>query len=89
MTQNWVERSVGELVASLASRVPTLCACEQCRADVVLLALNQARPRYAADATLGGAVTRVELDSDQARTELTVLVLEAMRQVAANPRHPR
>ncbi|HET6681713.1 MAG TPA: late competence development ComFB family protein [Gemmatimonadaceae bacterium] len=63
------------------------CACEQCRDDAIAHALNKARPRYVGSATLGAAVTRVNLDSDQARAELSVLVLDAMRRVNENPRH--
>jgi hypothetical protein len=89
MTMNWVEQTVTELAESLRPLVADLCDCAECRGDVVLRALNQARPRYATSSTVGGAVTRVELAGDQARAELTVLVLDAMRQVAANPRHAR
>jgi hypothetical protein len=89
MTMNWVEQTVTGLAESLRPMVAGLCDCAECRDDVLLRALNQARPRYAASASVGGAVTRVELAGDQARAELTVLVLDAMRQVAANPRHER
>ena len=36
---------------------------------------------------LGEVVTGVQLSYDQARAELTVLLFEAMRKVAASPRH--
>ena len=62
------------------------CPCAQCRDDVIVHALNHARPRYIGS-PIGAAVTRVGLERAQARAEIAVLVLDAMRRVQANPRH--
>jgi hypothetical protein len=88
MTRNWAEGIVRELLVTLAPSVPSFCTCAQCTDDVLLYVLNHVRPRYAAEGSVGGVVTRTTLDSDQERTELTVAVLQGMRQVAAAPRHP-
>lgn len=84
--RNRVETLLGELYEELRRTNPEGCGCERCRADVLTFALNQARPRYAGTAT-GQALISVDLQRDQTRAELAVIVLEAMRRVAANPRH--
>ena len=48
------------------------------------MAMNQAHPRYVVGDPLGAAVTRVALDRRQLRAELSVIVLDAMRRVAAD-----
>ena len=50
----------------------------------MLLAMNNARPRYVGEAPLGAAVTRVALAQDGAKAEIAVLVMEAMKKVAVS-----
>jgi competence protein ComFB len=84
--KNRVETAILMLYDELRSGDPESCDCERCRDDVVTYALNQAKPRYGDTAT-GQALISVDLQRDQTRAELAVIVLEAMRVVAANPRH--
>jgi competence protein ComFB len=81
-----LERAVRELHAALAETHPEFCACAQCADDVAALVMNQTRPRYTTTG-LGWAVENANLDSDQTRAELSVLVFDAMRRVAEEPRH--
>lgn len=81
-----LERAVRELHASLATQHPAICSCSQCADDVVALVMNQTRPRFTTTG-LGWAVEAAALDTDQARAELSVLVFDAMRRVAQQPRH--
>lgn len=81
-----LERVVRELHASLATQHPEFCSCEQCTDDVAALVMNQTRPRFTTTG-LGWAVEAANLDTDQARAELSVLVFDAMRRVAEQPRH--
>jgi hypothetical protein len=53
------------------------------------MAMNQAHPRYVVGDPLGSAVTRVALARRQLQAELSVIVLDAIRRVAAAPRHPK
>lgn len=85
---NALEEVIGEVFDQVALGGARFCDCLQCRDDVITLALNQARPRYVSRSLIGSAVTRVALSHEQARAELAVVVLEAMRRVAARPRHP-
>ncbi|HWP03184.1 MAG TPA: late competence development ComFB family protein [Gemmatimonadaceae bacterium] len=85
--QNLLEEAVVETFKQLRAAEPGFCHCAQCHDDVVAHVLNKARPRYTSGSTLGAAVTRVSLAQQQARAEIAVLVLEAMRRVQRNPRH--
>ena len=81
-----LERVVRELHATLVSQHAEFCSCEQCTDDVAAMVMNQTRPRYTTTG-LGWAVEAASLDTDQARAELSVLVFDAMRRVAEQPRH--
>jgi competence protein ComFB len=91
--KNLLEGAVKEVYDELRSRGSppggaTFCGCEQCQDDVLSFALNHLRPRYAGGTREGVAVTSVDLQRDQIRAELMVAVLDAMRRVRNNPRHP-
>jgi competence protein ComFB len=86
--KNLLEGAVKEIYDELRSRDAAFCGCKQCEEDVLSLALNHLRPRYAGGTREGVAVTSVDLQRDQTRAELMVAVLDAMRRVANNPRHP-
>jgi competence protein ComFB len=81
-----LERVVRELHANLTELHPEFCSCEQCADDVVALVMNQTRPRYTTTG-LGWAVEAADLETDQVRAELSVLVFDAMHRVAEQPRH--
>ena len=85
--QNALEEVVRTVHEQLLRSHPEFCACEKCRDDVLTLALNQLKPRYVVGDPLGAAITRVLLEQDQAKTEATIAVFDAMKRVAANPRH--
>ena len=86
---NVLEGVIRALRDELLARYTQYCSCEQCRDDVLAYALNHTRPKYVTGSRpLGNAVTAADLALDQSRAELTVIVLEGMRRVAANPRHP-
>ena len=86
--KNLLEGAVREVYEELRSRDASFCGCEHCEDDVMAFALNHLRPRYAGGTLEGVAVTSVDLQRDQPRAELMVAVLDAMRRVANNPRHP-
>jgi competence protein ComFB len=84
---NALEEVVLSTFRALREQDADFCRCQQCEDDVVLLAMNQAKPRYIGEAPLGAAVTRVALAQDGAKAEIAVLVMDAMKKVAAKPRH--
>jgi competence protein ComFB len=81
-----LERAVRDVHAKLTEAHTEFCACEQCADDVVAMVMNQIRPRYTTTG-LGYAVESADLDTDQVRAQLSVLVFEAMNRVAEQPRH--
>ena len=86
--KNLLEGAVKDIYADLRSQDASFCGCAQCEDDVLAFALNHLRPRYAGGTREGVAVTSVDLQRDQTRAELMVAVLDAMRRVSNNPRHP-
>ena len=86
--KNLLEGAVKDVYDELRSRDAAFCGCAHCEDDVLAFALNHLRPRYAGGTREGVAVTSVDLQRDQTRAELMVAVLDAMRRVANNPRHP-
>jgi competence protein ComFB len=83
-----LERAVRETHSKLTEQHAEFCACEQCADDVVAFVMNQTRPRYTTTG-LGWAVEAADLDTDQVRAELAVLVFDAMNRVSEQPRHDR
>jgi hypothetical protein len=86
---NILEAAARDAYDEIRSAEPGFCGCQRCRDDVQALVLNQAHPRYVVGDPLGEAVTRAALSRRQLKVELTVIVLEAMRRVAASPHHSR
>ena len=84
--KNVSERAVRSVYDALRSKHAEFCSCARCQEDVMSLALNHTKPRYVTE-PIGEVVTGVNLSLDQMRAELTVIVFDAMRKVAANPRH--
>lgn len=85
--RNALEEITDEEFTRLRALDAEFCACAQCRDDVITRALNKIRPRYVSGAPIGAAVTRAALAHHQVRTELAVVLLDAMRVVRAQPRH--
>ena len=85
--KNALEEIASDVFDELRRRHAGFCMCLQCRDDVITAALNKIRPRYISGSPIGSAVTRVALSHRQARAELAVVMLDAMRLVSARPRH--
>ncbi|MGQ0539726.1 MAG: late competence development ComFB family protein [Gemmatimonadaceae bacterium] len=87
---NAIEEVVREVYAQVREREAkagaVFCSCPRCNDDVLRHTMNHLRPRYVGS-TVGSAVTRVSLSSEQTRAEVAVVVLDAMRRVSRNPRH--
>lgn len=86
--KNLLEDAVADAYDNIRRRSPDFCGCAKCRDDVLSLALNHTTPRYATgDPPIGAALSRLELQSEQGRAKVITVVLDAMKRVAANPRH--
>ena len=87
--KNLLEGTIASVYADMLSQNPGSCDCENCRTDVMAFTLNAARPRYGGGADVGHALMTLDLQKDQTRATIAVLVLDAMRRVAASPRHEK
>ena len=85
--KNLLEGTVVALYDELRVQNPEVCACDNCRTDVIAYALNAARPRYSGGTDVGQALVLFDLQRDQTRAALAVIVRDAMRRLAVNPRH--
>lgn len=83
--QNLVENHVAHTYGQLKGHFPGFCGCEICRLDVMVYALNRLPPRYVIGHS-GSVVTEIDLERDQNRAAIDVMVLEGLRKVAAAPR---
>lgn len=82
---NRVEDHVREAYARIVGHFPEFCACDLCRLDVLVYALNRLPPRYVIGRE-GTVVTDVNLDKDQNRAAIEVSVMEGIRKVNLAPR---
>jgi competence protein ComFB len=87
--KNFLEGAIHELYRELIERFPDACRCDRCEADSVTFALNHLPPRYTVEENPGRTLVSVDLQREATRAALAVTVMEAIRVVASNPRHPR
>ena len=87
--KNLQEDAIRHRYEELKSTMPEFCGCSMCEDDVLVYALNRLAPRYVAQPA-GEVITTVSLESEQLKADMSVVILEAMRRVAAEPRpgHP-
>jgi competence protein ComFB len=83
--KNLVEDHVNAAYEMLRSHFPAFCGCELCREDVLTFALNRLPPRYVARRE-GSVVTEVNLEKEQSRAAIEVVVMEALRKISVAPR---
>lgn len=62
------------------------CACEKCRADVMVLALNNLPPRYVSTVS-GDVFSHFEMVTQQPQTDIVAAIVNAIKVVSDNPRH--
>ena len=85
MIKNLVEDHVTGAYETLRSHFPAFCGCDLCREDVLTFALNRIPPRYVARRE-GSVVTEVNLEKEQSRAAIEVVVMEALRKISVAPR---
>jgi competence protein ComFB len=85
---NIMENFVYEMLETILKTKPEACDCEQCRADIAAMALNQLKPRYVAS-KIGDVFSRTEMLDSKMRAAILVTLTEATEKVASNPRHTK
>jgi hypothetical protein len=86
--KNLLESAVRGIYDRLVAQTPGACGCPECEQDVLAYVLNKTRPRYSGGTDTGAALIALDLQKDQTRAQLAVVVLDAIQRVASNPRHP-
>lgn len=69
----------------LRPQLPRFCGCDTCRGDVLVYTLNRLAPHYVSTRQ-GEVLTELNLESDQERAKLDVVLLEGFRRVGLAPR---
>lgn len=85
MIKNLVEDHVMAAYDTLRPHFPAYCGCELCRDDVLTFALNRVPPRYVSRRE-GAVVTEINLEQEQSRAAIEVVVMEALRKISVAPR---
>ncbi|HEX2778778.1 MAG TPA: late competence development ComFB family protein [Gemmatimonadaceae bacterium] len=85
--KNIAEEAIAEAYEKMRSQVAGFCGCAKCRDDAISHALNHIRPRYSTGQPPGSVISRLELTSESGQAQLIAVVLEAIKTVAAQPRH--
>ena len=85
MIKNLGEEHVLAAYDVLKAHVPNFCGCPVCRGDVLVYALNRVPARYVATRE-GSVVTELNLEKDQTRALIDVMMLEGFRKVSMAPR---
>jgi competence protein ComFB len=83
--KNLVEDHVLAAYDTLRPLFPAYCGCGLCRDDVLTFALNRVPPRYVSRRE-GAVVTEVNLEKEQSRAAIEVVVMEALRKISVAPR---
>ena len=81
---NILEKIVADKVDSILPTMEGVCACKQCRADIICLSLNGLPPRYVVH-RMGEILGMAEIETLQKKTEIVTTILRSARQVAENP----
>jgi hypothetical protein len=86
--KNLLEDTVVGIYQDLIAKISGACSCASCKEDALAYVLNKTRPRYSGGTDTGMALIALDLQKDQTRAQLAVIVMDAIQRVAANPRHP-
>ena len=85
MIRNVVEEHVQASYNALRSHFPAFCGCDICRDDALVFALNRTPPGYVSSLQ-GSVLTEVNLEKDQNRAVIDVVMMEALRRISLAPR---
>jgi competence protein ComFB len=86
--QNLVEEHVQQAYGQLRAHFPDFCGCATCKADVLVFALNRLPARYVASRS-GSVITELNLEKDQSRARIDVMLMEGFKVVGQSPRCER
>ncbi|MFW6030261.1 MAG: late competence development ComFB family protein [Halanaerobiales bacterium] len=89
VSKNLLKKRVEEEVAQVLEENDEFCDCDQCKADVAALALNNLRPRYAGSEEGEVVLESTDISSTQTEMDIYRTVLETAKIVNSRPHHDR
>lgn len=84
--KNYMEDVVIAVYEKYVSEHPEVCRCQQCRLDIIALALTRLRGMYAATPE-GDVLQRVLRDDRQVRADALIAIIESVGTVSNRPQH--
>ena len=83
---NQMEALVLENLDSVLAQYPDCCKCEQCRQDIVIIALNHLPPKYVSSHK-GCVFAKIGAMSVEGKIEIVEQIAKAVEIVKRNPHH--
>ncbi|MGL4798526.1 MAG: late competence development ComFB family protein [Cellulosilyticaceae bacterium] len=83
---NLMEEVVSKTIDEILANRSEICQCDQCRADMYALALNNLKPMYAVS-DKGKALFNVMKTTQQGRADIVSTVMYAIETVSNNVKH--
>lgn len=84
--KNCMEDFVIDRFDEITKQIPLRCDCDICKTDIILLALNNLKPRYVSTER-GDMYTRLDLYERENNLDIMCEVAKAIKLVGENPRH--
>lgn len=84
--RNYMEDAVFQVLDSILATRDDICKCERCRLDIAALTLNNVTPKYVATEA-GEVYAKTQQLHHQFEADVIPVIINAIEQVKANPRH--
>ncbi len=84
--KNYMEDVVREVFVEFQRQYPEFCMCDRCQSDTIAIALSNLKGRYAVSPE-GEVFAKLSREDRQVRADALLIIIEAAKQVAANPHH--
>ena len=84
--KNYMETIVLNYLDVVLEKYPNCCKCEQCRQDIVMLALNNLPPKYVSS-DKGNVFTKLSLTELEKEVQVIEEIAKAIEVVSRSPRH--
>ena len=84
--RNITEEDVEQLLNEILPTMTSICSCDTCRLDMATYALNRLKPNYVRS-DKGALFHKVNISSQQAKTEILATVVNAINIIGEHPNH--
>lgn len=86
--RNYMEQIVQQGLDDLLEERTDICTCDQCRTEMITYALNNLPPKYVSSHK-GEVYTKVDEMNAQQNADIFKVLIKAVNQISANPRHSK